>query len=95
MGHPLGPREHTQETEMSNRKLQTQLMGASAMVTEMALFVLAAAFAGNWADEQLQTSPLLLILGIVGGFTLGMTRLLKTLQRLDRDHERPPPDDSP
>ena len=80
---------------MPNNKLQKQLMGASAMVAEMSVLILAAAFAGSWADEQLSTSPLLLILGIFGGLALGMMRLLNTLNHLDRDqqNESHPPED--
>jgi F0F1-type ATP synthase assembly protein I len=82
---------------MPNNKLQKQLMGASAMVAEMSVLILAAAFAGGWADKLLNTSPLLLILGIFGGLAFGMMRLLKTLDKLDRDHknEPNPPEDHP
>ena len=72
---------------MSDKTLQKQLMGASAMVTEMSLLIVAAAFAGRWLDEKLNTSPFLLIVGIFGGLTLGMMRLLQTLQTLDRDRK--------
>ncbi|MFT4974147.1 MAG: F0F1-type ATP synthase assembly protein I [Myxococcota bacterium] len=80
---------------MSHRTLQKQLLGIAAMTTEMAILIIAAAFTGGWADDNLQTSPLFLILGITGGFALGMTRILRTLNHLDREHERRPPDDTP
>lgn len=72
---------------MSDKRLHKQLMGASVMVTEMSLLILAAAFAGRWIDQTLNTSPFLLFLGIFGGLILGMMRLLKTLQKLDQDRK--------
>ena len=71
---------------MSAKNLQKQLIGAAAMVTEMAILTIAGGFAGEWLDKQLQTSPLLLFVGILAGFLLGMYRLYTTLKRLD-----PPP----
>jgi len=70
-------------------------MGASAIVTEMSLLIVAGAFAGYWLDDNLGTSPFLLLLGIVGGLIVGMTRLLTTLNRLTGDNEPLPPDDHP
>jgi len=78
---------------MSNKKLQTQLLGASAMVMEMAVITLLGAFAGNWLDGQLHTSPLMLMLLLCGGLTFGMYRLLQRLHQLQSTDDHPTPSD--
>ena len=74
---------------MPASKLQKQLMGASGMVLEMAVLVIISGYVGNWADNQLQTSPLLLLLALGSGLILGMIRIIRTIDRLNQD----PPDE--
>lgn len=68
-------------------------LGYFALFTEigLVLFVttLVGALAGHWLDQQLQTNPLFVVTGFLGGASLGavadyrlLTRLLK---RLDED----------
>ncbi|MFT5679512.1 MAG: F0F1-type ATP synthase assembly protein I [Myxococcota bacterium] len=73
---------------MSASKLQKQLMGASGMVMEMSVLVILGALVGNWLDSQLQTSPLLLLLALGAALVLGMTRIIRTTDRLSKDPPR-------
>ena len=70
---------------MPASKLQKQLMGASGMVMEMAVLVILGALAGNWLDNRLDTSPLLLLAGLGSALILGMTRIIRTIDRLSKD----------
>lgn len=69
---------------MSASKLQKQLIGVSGMVMEMAILVILGALVGNWLDSQLQTSPLLLLLALGAALVLGMTRIIRTIDRLTK-----------
>lgn len=68
-------------------------LGYFALFTEIGvvLFVttLVGALAGHWLDQQLQTNPLFVVLGFLGGASLGAVadyRLLaRFLKRLDED----------
>ena len=73
---------------MPASKLQKQLMGVSGMVMEMAVLVILGALAGNWLDSQLQTSPLILLLALGAALVLGMSRIIRTLDRLSKDPPR-------
>ena len=70
---------------MPASKLQKQLIGASSMVMEMAVMVILGAFAGGWLDRQLSTSPLILLLALGAALVLGMTRIIRTIDRLSKD----------
>ena len=68
-------------------------LGYFALFTEigLVLFVttLVGALAGHWLDQQLQTNPLFVVTGFLGGAALGAVadyRLLtRFLKRLDED----------
>ncbi len=66
-------------------KLQKQLVGASAMVLEMAVLIILAALAGGWLDNKASTSPLMLLLCIGGALVVGMYRLIHTANRFNED----------
>ena len=74
---------------------QARALGYFALFTEigLVLFVttMVGALAGHWLDEQLQTNPLFVVTGFLGGAFLGavadyrlLTRFLKRLDEDDR-----------
>jgi F0F1-type ATP synthase assembly protein I len=74
---------------------QARALGYFALFTEigLVLFVttMVGALAGHWLDEQLQTNPLFVVTGFLGGAFLGavadyrlLTRFLKQLDETDR-----------
>jgi len=74
---------------------QARALGYFALFTEigLVLFVttMVGALAGHWLDEQLQTNPLFVMTGFLGGAFLGavadyrlLTRFLKQLDETDR-----------
>jgi F0F1-type ATP synthase assembly protein I len=74
---------------------QARALGYFALFTEigLVLFVttMVGALAGHWLDEQLQTNPLFVLTGFLGGAFLGavadyrlLTRFLKQLDETDR-----------
>lgn len=77
---------------MPKNKLAKQLLGMSAMVTEMAVLSLTCALVGGWLDNRTGTSPLLLMIGIFGGLAVGMYRMLSTLKRLEHQSQDHGPD---
>jgi len=62
------------------------------MVMEMTILVILGAATGSWLDNQLHTSPLLLLLALGAALVLGMTRIIRTIDRLSKD---PPDEDQP
>lgn len=72
---------------------QARALGYFALFTEigLVLFVttLVGALAGHWLDQQLQTNPLFVVTGFLGGALLGAAvdyRLLtRFLKKLDED----------
>lgn len=75
---------------------QARALGYFALFTEigLVLFVttMVGALAGHWLDEQLQTNPLFVVTGFLGGAFLGavadyrlLTRFLRRLDETDRD----------
>ena len=73
---------------------QARALGYFALFTEigLVLFVttLVGALAGHWLDQQLQTNPLFVVTGFLGGAFLGavadyrlLTRFLKRLDETD------------
>jgi F0F1-type ATP synthase assembly protein I len=75
-----------------DRRIARRLAGASALVLEMALTVVAGVFAGGWLDGRFGTGPAFLITLSIGALVLGMWRLTTTLDRLLDPDERLPPD---
>jgi F0F1-type ATP synthase assembly protein I len=67
------------------------MVRASALVFELGVLVVVGALAGSWLDEQLGTSPLLLMLLSLTALVGGMIRVHRTLQRLDAENEHNPP----
>ncbi len=74
---------------------QARALGYFALFTEigLVLFVttMVGALAGHWLDEQLQTNPLFVVTGFLGGAFLGavadyrlLTRFLRQLDETDR-----------
>jgi F0F1-type ATP synthase assembly protein I len=74
---------------------QARALGYFALFTEigLVLFVttMVGALAGHWLDEQLQTNPLFVVTGFLGGAFLGavadyrlLTRFLRRLDETDR-----------
>ncbi len=39
---------------------------------------------GIWLDKKWETSPWMLVLGVLGGFALGMYRIIRFAQEMDR-----------
>lgn len=75
---------------------QARALGYFALFTEigLVLFVttMVGALAGHWLDDQLQTNPLFVVTGFLGGAFLGavadyrlLTRFLKRLDETDRN----------
>ncbi|MFN8519150.1 MAG: AtpZ/AtpI family protein [Chloroflexota bacterium] len=73
---------------------QARALGYFALFTEigLVLFVttMVGALAGHWLDEQLQTNPLFVVTGFLGGAFLGavadyrlLTRFLRQLDETD------------
>lgn len=73
---------------------QARALGYFALFTEigLVLFVttMVGALAGHWLDEQLQTNPLFVLTGFLGGAFLGavadyrlLTRFLRRLDETD------------
>ncbi len=69
---------------MSTSKLQKQLIGVSGMVMEMTILVILGALVGGWLDSQLQTSPLFFLFALGAALILGMTRIIRTIDRLTK-----------
>lgn len=54
---------------------------ATALVVPMTITVILGFYVGNWLDEELGTSPLLLLLFGIGGLILGFYRMIIELNR--------------
>ncbi|MEZ4597291.1 MAG: AtpZ/AtpI family protein [Chloroflexota bacterium] len=74
---------------------QARALGYFALFTEIGLVLFATtmvgALAGHWLDEQLQTNPVFVVTGFLGGAFLGavadyrlLTRFLRRLDETDR-----------
>jgi F0F1-type ATP synthase assembly protein I len=64
----------------------------TALVSELAISVVLGVAAGAWVDDRLSTSPVFTLLLTLAGLTLGMVRLITTLQADTDDDADPPPD---
>lgn len=64
----------------------------TALVSELAVSVVLGVAAGAWVDGRLSTSPVFTLLLTLAGLTLGMVRLITTLQADTDDDADPPPD---
>lgn len=76
---------------MSGSSARKQLLRASAMVTEMAVFIVLGVAAGAWLDRALQTSPLFLFVLSLLAFAAGMVRLLRAVNALSQRNDPDPP----
>lgn len=65
---------------------------AAALVSQMATMTIVGALLGRWLDSRFSTGNALLLVGLFGGFTLGMVSLFGTLARLEGDDDDRPPD---
>lgn len=66
---------------------------AAALVTQMAASTIVCAGLGGWLDARLATGHGLLLVGLFGGFTLGMVALFRGLSRIQpSDEDERPPD---
>jgi F0F1-type ATP synthase assembly protein I len=65
---------------------------AAALVTQMGVLTILGALAGWWLDARFDTGRGLLLVGLFGGFTLGMVALFRYLSRPEPsdDDQRPP-----
>jgi F0F1-type ATP synthase assembly protein I len=52
-------------------------MELASQITSVALLMALPAWAGNWGDEKLGTSPLLVIVGAVFGLAAGIAQVLR------------------
>lgn len=66
-----------------------RMFRASAMVTELAVLVLVAAFAGAWLDGRLGSSPLFLLLCSTLALVAGLYRIIRWLGT-EADGHHPP-----
>ena len=66
---------------MDNPYTFTRIAKAGAIITEMALTVVAGAYAGFWLDEIFDTATILLLTLTVSGLIGGMFRLTSSLKQ--------------
>ncbi len=66
---------------------KSQLLRASAMVTEMAVTVILGLLAGGWLDRRLDSSPLFLFALSLLAFIVGMIRMVKALSSEPRNDQ--------
>ena len=66
---------------------KSQLLRASAMVTEMAVTVILGLLAGGWVDRRLDCSPLFLFALSLLAFIVGMARMVKALSSEPRNDQ--------
>ena len=60
---------------------------AAARVTQLAITVLFATWAGAKLDGWLDTTPWLLLFGIGGGFGLGLYTMVRRLEEFSDEHD--------
>ena len=73
--------------------LLRQAFGALGLVIQLAAVTVVAAVAGEWLDDYLATSWIVVALGL-SGFVLGSLVLTLGLIRLQKDEDGAPPGDS-
>lgn len=68
---------------------------AAALVTQMAVITVLGGLLGRQLDARFATEPALLLVGLFGGFTLGMFAIFRRLTALGSppDVDRPDHDD--
>jgi F0F1-type ATP synthase assembly protein I len=62
----------------------------ASRVTAISLEMVLPGLGGSWIDGKLGTSPLLLILGVVLGMTIGLMQLVRLGAESQRDQARKP-----
>lgn len=65
---------------------------AAAHVTRMAVLVVAGAWGGSWLDEWFDTTPFLLLLGLLVGTAGGLVSLIVGMKEQSEQDEPPDPD---
>ena len=70
---PEGPKESDPDQDDRPNPLGVA-MGAGA---ELVVFALLGFFAGQWLDKKLKTGPWLMLVGAMGGITVGLYQLIK------------------
>jgi len=76
---------------MLDRSFLLKLGRATAVITEMAVTVVAGVFAGSWIDDQLGLTPVFLLSITLGALIVGMVRLTRSVQKLTANDDAPPP----
>lgn len=76
---------------MAGSSARQQLLRASAMVTEMAVFIILGLLAGGWLDRKLHTSPLFLLVLSLLAFAVSMVRLLRAVKAPSKRNDPDPP----
>jgi len=56
--------------------------------TEFCIIMCAGTFAGYFLDKKFETSPLFILLGVAGGFALGLYVLIHTALSLSKKWEK-------
>ena len=76
---------------MLDRSFFLKLGRASAIVTEMAVTVVAGVFAGSWVDDSFHLSPVFLLTFTLGALIVGMVRLTRSVQKFSANDDAAPP----
>jgi F0F1-type ATP synthase assembly protein I len=69
-------------------QLSPKALVASSLVFELSALAIGGLLLGNWLDERLGCAPLLLTLLPFLGLLIGLLRILRVLQRFERDREQ-------
>ncbi len=64
-----------------NKKMLVQMGFYSALVTEMCLSIAAGVVGGYYADRYLETSPWLIIVGMIAGVGAGVHNLIRIVRK--------------
>ncbi len=56
--------------------------------TEFCVIMLIGTFAGYFIDKKLETSPLFILIGVAGGFALGLYVLINTALNISKKWEK-------
>ena len=54
---------------------------------QLAAALIGGLYAGQWLDRRLQATPVFLYVGVASGAIIGMTALIRQLNRITRDEE--------
>jgi len=76
---------------MLDRSFLLKLGRATAVITEMAVTVVAGVFTGSWVDQKLDFTPVFLLSFTLGALIVGMVRLTRSVQKLSASDDAPLP----